>query len=432
MALLFCLLEIRELIAFNIFIAHVNHGVRGEEARSDQVFVEKVARDLDLPYYTIDVSMEQYGKERGITAEEAGRELRYGFFREIARKHGGGKIAVAHNLNDQAETLLMRIMRGSGIDGLRGMSFKYDDIIRPILGISREEIEEYIEEKKIETVLDKTNLQPIYTRNKVRLELIPYVENNFNPNIIETLWRMSRIFHTDVDFLDQYTEEKYSNLLIKDENHSIILDRNEFLKLHRAIQQRVIRNMILKINGSLQGIGEVHILAALKLFIGERTGKEIDLLNGLVARVSYDDIIIERSRDKGKKNYSYGLAIPGNLTILSRYYFETSIFDYDANLALDRERQVKYFDYNKLIGKLEIRNRRDGDRFAPYGMRGRKKLKDYFMDEKVPRELRDEIPLVVDGQNILWVVGYRTSELYKVTEETKKILAISYKPLYKS
>ena len=212
MALLYSLLYAKKhFLDFNIIVAHVNHGVRGEEASADQLFVEKVAKDLNLLHYSINVDMVQHGKEMGITAEEAGRELRYGFFRDILKNHGGGKIAVAHNKNDQAETLLMRIMRGTGIDGLKGMEYISDDIIRPILGISRDDIEKYITLNHIETVSDMTNFQAIYNRNKVRLELIPYIEENFNPNILNTLWRMSQISNIDSKFLEEYSQKKEDN-----------------------------------------------------------------------------------------------------------------------------------------------------------------------------------------------------------------------------
>ena len=173
MALLYALIEIRSVLDFNIIIAHVNHGVRGEDADSDQEFVRQKSIEMELPFYTINVDMNAYAKEQKISSEEAGRLLRYNFFREIIKEKGSGKIAVAHNKNDQAETLLLRIMRGTGIDGLKGMDFISGDIIRPLLNISRDEIEKYIENNKIDTVLDKTNLLPIYNRNKVRLELLP-------------------------------------------------------------------------------------------------------------------------------------------------------------------------------------------------------------------------------------------------------------------
>lgn len=429
MALLFCLLEIKETMDFNIYVAHVNHGVRGEEARKDQLFVEEMASKLGLPYYTKNVNMIEYGKERGITSEEAGRELRYGFFREILKSVGGGKIAVAHNMNDQAETLLMRFMRGTGIDGLKGMEFISGDIIRPILGIDRKEIEAYIEVNRIETVLDKTNLEPIYSRNKVRLELIPYMEKSFNPNLVNTLWRMSRVSAIDSKFLEEYSRRRFNIMVKKEDENSIILDGEKFIEEDRSIQQRIIRNGILKINGSLQGVTEAQTSFVLNLFFASDTGKEVHLSNNIIARISYGDLIIEKAKDKEEKKYFYELKAPGLNHLDMGYSFEVDIFHRDEGFTMYKGNNTRYFDLQKVKGSLGVRNRQDGDRLVPFGMKGTKKLKDYFIDEKVPKELRDSIPLIVDDENILWVVGYRTNELYKVTKDTKKILAISFKLL---
>lgn len=427
MALLYVLLDIRDSINFNIHMAHVNHGVRGNDARKDQLFVEEQAKKLSLPYYTKNVDMIAYGKKRGITSEEAGRELRYGFFREILKKQGGGKIAVAHNKNDQAETLIMRFMRGTGVDGLKGMEFIYKDIIRPILSIDRQEIEKYIENREIETVLDKTNLQPIYTRNKVRLELIPYIQENFNPNIVNTLWRMSRVSAIDSNFLEEYTEKKYNKLVKKEEENSIILDGGKLYSLDKSIQQRVIRNAIQKINGSFQGITEIQILSVLNLILKGKTGKGVNLINNIVARVNYDELIIEKDNKVDTDDYLYKFYYLGvvNLEELG-YSFNMEIIENRTKIEFEKSKYIKYFDLDKIKGDLSVRNRRAGDRFSPFGMKGTKKLKDYFIDEKVPKELRDKNPLIVDEKNILWVVGYRTNEKYRVTKDTKRILKISY------
>lgn len=426
MALLYVLLEIEE-IDFNIHIAHVNHGVRGKEALADEIFVEELAKKLNLPYYSIQVNMNQYAKDKGISSEEAGRKLRYGFFHEILRKIGGGKIAVAHNKNDQAETLLMRIFRGTGIDGLRGMDFISEDIIRPILNIHRAEIEKYLDDRNIETRLDKTNLEPIYNRNKVRLELIPYIEENFNPNIINTLWRTSRIATIDSDFLEKYTEKSYNNMMKKKGKHSIILNREDFLKEEQSIQQRIIRNSIIDINGSIQGITERHIISILELFIEGNTGKSINLVDNLIARTNYEEIIIEKKRDLEKKDYLYEIPIDDIIYIealglkITTEVIPANNIDYN-----NIDNFTKYFDFEKINGKLYIRNRKAGDRFTPYGMIGSKKIKDYFIDEKVSKDKRDEIPILIDKNNIIWVIGYRISDLYKITEGTKKVLRISF------
>ena len=274
MALLYALIEIRSVLDFNIIIAHVNHGVRGEDADSDQEFVRQKSIEMELPFYTINVDMNAYAKEEKISSEEAGRLLRYNFFREIIKEKRSGKIAVAHNKNDQAETLLLRIMRGTGIDGLKGMDFISGDIIRPLLNISRDEIEKYIENNKIDTVLDKTNLLPIYNRNKVRLELLPYMEENFNQNIIEALWRLSRSSKADVSYLEEITEKKYKLLMKYVSKHSIILDRALFCKEDLSLKFRLIRKCINKLEGNLQGISENHISALVKLFESNDTGKQ--------------------------------------------------------------------------------------------------------------------------------------------------------------
>lgn len=427
MALLYILLELQERIDFNILIAHVNHGVRGDDALGDQKFVEKQAKKLNIPYYTKNVDMVGYGKGKGITSEEAGRELRYGFFRDILKDAGGGKIAVAHNKNDQAETLIMRFIRGTGVDGLKGMEYIAGDIIRPILGINRKDIEEYIEKNNIEIVTDMTNFQPIYNRNKIRLELIPYIKENFNPNIIEAMWRMSEISAIDSDYLEKQTEEKYMDLVKSEGMGIVVLDANGFLDLHTSMSQRVLRNSVLRVGGSLQGISEAQISNAMYLIESKETGKEVHLSNNITIRTSYDEVIIEIRSEEGQEDYNYEFEYPGLVNLYKiGYYFNIEILSREKYFDEKKNVRTKYFDLDKINGNLRLRNRRNGDRFVPFGMKGSKKIKDYFIDEKIPKDLRDKIPLIVDKESILWVIGYRTDEKYRITDKTRNILKISY------
>ena len=277
MAMLYCLYRLKDQLHFKLIVAHVNHGVRGDLAKRDQDFVEGISRELGLDYYTTNVDMAAYGREHGMTAEEAGRLLRYGFFRDVLEDNGGGKIAVAHNKNDQAETVLHRIIRGTGLDGIRAMSMISGDIIRPLLNITREEIEAYIEDSNIPSVEDHTNLQTVYTRNRIRLELLPYLRDNFNPNIIDSLYRLSEIAQLDLQVLDGEMEKKY-NLLVKNRiNNSIIFRGEEFLKEDEGSARRLIRMAILDLLGDLNGFGEVHIQSATQLFFAGETGKSVDL-----------------------------------------------------------------------------------------------------------------------------------------------------------
>ena len=423
MALLMVLFGLQEELDFNIIVCHVNHGVR-DEASVDQDLVRKTAEKLGLKFHTINVDMVSYGKEKGITAEEAGRELRYGFFRDVLKGAGGGKIAVAHNKNDQAETLLQRIIRGTGIDGLRGMEFKVQNIIRPILNISREEIENYLHINKIEYVVDKTNLMPIYNRNKVRLELIPYIQENFNPNIIDTLWRTSQTSNIDSNYLEKISNESYDKIVKQENIYSIILDGPHFKKIHRSIQNRIIRIGILRLIQNIQGISQYHVTSIVDMFLDSRTGKQIDLPNGLIGRVSYDDLIIEKKKASNNNDYCYDLTLGNNV-------IEELGIEIDLKVVEKSEFKetfnTKFIDYDKIKGKLSLRNRKNGDRIAPLGMKGSKKIKDYFIDKKIPRAMRDEIPLLVDEDNIIWIVDYSLSELYKVRDSTKRILTMNYK-----
>lgn len=424
MALLYCLYEIQKDIDFNIVAAHVNHGVRGEDALADQRFTEDVCNNLGIPYYTINVDMNKYGIEKGITSEEAGRELRYGFFRKLLKDLGEGKIAVAHNKNDQAETLLMRIMRGTGIDGLKGMEFKSGDVIRPILNISRKDIEQFIEANNIKTVLDKTNLFPIYSRNKVRLELIPYIEKNFNPNIIEALWRLSQTSKLDVEFLENYCEERYKLMVKEVQENCIIIDSDLFNSQQKGIKQRLLRMFVLKLVGNLQGFTEQHIGSILDLFTRVETGKQINLPLGLIARVSYDELIIEKDNSVLQREFNYELKMGDNYFRDLNLKLKLSLIDNYDGLKWGKDK--KYFDLNKIRGKLYIRNRQVGDKFLPLGMGGSKKIKDYFIDKKIPRLERDKIPLLVNEEEIIWIVGHGISDRYKVDKDTTKILMIEY------
>ena len=431
MVLLHILLYVRERISFNLVVAHINHGVRGEEALKDEKFTEKVAKELGLDFFSTKADMVGLAKEKNISEEEAGREIRYGFFRELIKELGHGKIAVAHNRNDQAETLLMRIMRGTGIDGLAGMSFKSDDIIRPILDINRWEIEKYVEDNSIETVVDKTNLETIYSRNKVRLELIPYIKENFNPNIIDTLFRLSENAKLDSSFLEECSGKVYKSIS-KEKSASVVMKSDLFMEEDKAVKNRIIRKAIYNLIHTLQGIEEVHISSVVDLFNKGETGKRIDLPNNLLAKVSYNNLIIEKNINEDMaevcenkeetilqigQNYleEYNLEI--NLKIIDRKYINFK------NVSSN----VKFFDYDIMNEEIWIRTRNPGDRFAPIGMKGRKKIKDYFIDEKIPRDLRDEIPLLMCGENIIWVIGYRMSEDYKVKKETRNVLRVEYK-----
>lgn len=431
---LFHILRIlREKLDFTLHIAHINHGVRGKEALKDQLFVENLAREYKIPFYLKKADMDGYAREHNLSSEEAGREIRYDFFDEILRKIDGDKIAVGHNKSDQVETMLMRFFRGTGIDGLRGMEYKTGKVIRPMLNIDREDLENYLKEHNYKAMIDHTNLETIYNRNKIRLETIPYIEENFNPNFIDTIFRTSDNFKEDSDFLYKYTKKTYENMLKLDKEEEIILDKGKFQKEEKAIKSRIIRYSIEKLIGNLQGITQQHIIDTIDFINESKTGKSIDLLKEIKVILSYDDIIFSKKRIVDEKEYTYQLKERSNRIEELDIKIDLDIINIGDIEGFSKDKYIKYFDYEKIKGELSIRNRRAGDIFAPLGMKGRsKKIKDFFIDEKIPRDKRDKIPLLTDEENILWIIGHRVSEDCKVDSRTKKVLRVIYQGGYRN
>ncbi len=426
MAMIHCLYRLRSYFGFRLLVAHVNHGVRGEFAKRDQEFVEVVSKELGLQYYTTNVDMAAYGREHKMTSEEAGRLLRYGFFRDILEQNGGGRIAVAHNKNDQAETVLHRIIRGTGLDGIRAMSIKSGDIIRPLINITRGEIESFIEENSIDTVEDHTNLETVYTRNKIRLELLPYLRDNFNPNIIDSLYRLSEIAQSDLSILEREMEKKYNLVVKKSTNNSIIFKGDIFSKEDEGSGKRLIRMAIQNLLGDLNGFGEVHFQSVVDLFSSGITGKSLDIGRGLSAEVSYNDFIIQIAHvqmdklEEAKLRYGENRLKSWGIVIIVEKADES---------PEKKSRNEIHVDEDKIQGSLIIRQRRDGDRVSPVGMKGTKKIKDIFIDNKVPRKTRNITPIIADGKGIIWIPGQAVSRDYVADSGSRRILRIAIKSI---
>lgn len=426
--LLHVLKEIAKYKKYKLHIAHVNHGVRGEEADEDEEYVRKLAEVYGLPFYVKKADMNRYAKERNLSSEEAGREIRYSFFREILKTElKTGKIAVAHNKNDQAETVIMRVMRGTGIDGLKGMDFVNGDVVRPLLDVTRSEIEKYCEDHGLEPRVDRTNFENIYSRNKVRLELIPYIEDNFNSKITDALCRMSELARRDSDFLHRLAEREYGTTLVREKNDAVTLDNDKFKALDPAIRYRVARIAVLKLTGDIEGLEEKHLRILTEFSDMSKTGKSIDLLKGIKVKMTYGELSIEKSEKRSVIRYNYKVEVGESLKLkelgatLNSEVVEIGSFEGEA-----KETYSSCFDYDQISGDIFIRNRLPGDKVKFLGMNGRKKLKDYFIDEKVPQDERELTPLIeIDGE-IAWIVGYRSTEKARVTANTKRVLVLEY------
>lgn len=264
-ALLHILIKLQKQIQFNIVVAHINHMIRSD-AIEDQKYVEKYCKNNNIPFYVKQARVEKLAKEQKIGTEEAGRSLRYEFFNEILEKTKSNKIATAHTKNDNAETVLMNIIRGSGTKGLKGIEIIRDNkYIRPLLEISRTEIEEYCKKNNLEPRIDSTNMENIYTRNKIRNLLIPYIQKEFNPKIIETIDRLSSISKEENKYFENITKKVYEEISVEETKSEIVLDLKKFNTLETVIKNRIVLYTINRLFGSSSGIEKIHLQDIIKL-----------------------------------------------------------------------------------------------------------------------------------------------------------------------
>lgn len=432
--LLHILSELRDLLHIEVYAAHVNHCLRGESALKDEAYVKNLCKILNIKCFVKRVDINKISKERNISTEMAGREERYKFFEELKNENLLDKIAIAHNANDQAETLIMRALRGTGIEGLVGIKPVRDGFfIRPILILRRNEIEKYCENNDLNPRIDETNLEDIYSRNKIRLKAIPFIENNFNPDIVTTLNRLAYSCSKDVEFIQEEVEKRFPNLCIKEKNGITI--KEEAFDEKEALLTRIIKKALVEVSSKHNNFELKHIYDIIDLK-HKGTGKQINITNGIVALNEYGQIkikLINSQKIKENKvlnleNIKYELDKNQKVviedSILGKY--ELIVEDFKKGEKFSRDRFIKSFDYDK-ISNIDIRFRQNGDKIIPLGMKSSKKLKDIFINNKVPKEERDFIPLVLFNNEIAWVIGFNVSETFKVTNKTKKVIKITFK-----
>ena len=435
-----CLFDVLEELAYkegwHIHVVHVNHKFRPGAAEEDQAYVEKMCLDAGVDCRVYEYDCAAIAASQGISSEEAGRNARYEAFsrraKEIALENDVSmenvKIAVAHNYNDQAETVLIRIIRGAGTDGLAGMEYIRQNpdgsyTIRPLLDITREEIEKHCADRDLQPKTDQTNKQAIYTRNKVRLQLIPYIKEIFGTDITDGLNRLARIAREDSRLLKTMAETAMEDIIVTEEKEKVELDLNKLKKLDQAIMFRVIMKA-LKDTGLMQDMTAAHFAAAADLIFNGQPSKHLDLPEGYFLRTGYDTVVIGKSSGDADEDMMIKTRIRRE-EMLKRISMKVSIEAVGENPPV-KTRTRAIFDWDLLNrqyrGELEpsditLRTRKAGDWLSLGDGKGKKKLKEYFIDAKVPKEDRDWIPVIAAGSEILWVAGEFAR--YGVGEEKK-------------
>ena len=408
-----------------LVVVHVNHGIR-EEAAKDAEFVRNLCQLAGVEYHLFCEDIPSYAKERGIGTEEAGRQARYEAFEQIRVRFGNrGKIAVAHNRNDQAETMLFHLLRGSGVTGLSGIMPVREHIIRPLLCVERKEIENYLAQKGIKWCIDSTNEENTYTRNKLRNVVFPYVEKEVCEQSIRHVANAAEEMAQVRSFLEELTAEAEKTVLEKTEE-LVYIKRDAFLKQHEVIRKQLLLRALAYLVPSRKDFGAVHVKDILTLF-EKNSGKQIQLPYGLCAMREFDKIVIRVRVQDEVGQVRIPVTIPGRIEFEEGEIMEFSLLPAENYREIPQKKYTKWFDYGKIIHCLVLRNRQSGDYLTITEGGGRKTIKEYFIEEKVPRLERENKLLLADDKHILWVIGMRISEAYKVTEQTKTILQVTIK-----
>ncbi|MCR4901289.1 MAG: tRNA lysidine(34) synthetase TilS [Butyrivibrio sp.] len=421
---------------FKLVVVHVNHGLR-DDAAQDALYVKKLCKERNIEYYLHEADIKKIAKEKDMTEEEAGRYERYRVFENLSVKYDAGKIAIAHNLNDLAETMLYNMFRGSGLQGMVGIRSIRGKIIRPLLETSRKEIENYLEENDIDYCTDSTNLEDDHARNRIRHHILPYAVSQINEKSIEHLAKTAQ----SLDKANEYIKAQAQNAM--DECAEVDLQKDEikinvevFNTLPDILKENIILMAMEKLTPHRKDITSTHIYSIIGLCLDSRGTKKLNLPYDLIAQRIYGMLFINKNiqnvseysendtyllLDKTGKVFKEYLEIDGKFTVTVN---KTGTFDME-NIPMGA--YTKMFDYDKIQTSLVFRHRKKGDYLMTGN--GRQSLGKYMINEKIPSAKRDEIYVLADGDHILWIPGFRISSFYKVDNNTKTVLDIKIEDL---
>ncbi len=424
--LLDALCKLRETLKIKVAAAHLNHMIRGVEADSDEAYAAELCTRLGVPFYAERVNVPKLAEERGISEELAGRYARYDFFEKICSTGGYNKVATAHNKNDRAETVLMRVLRGTGIDGLCSIKYTRDNIIRPLLDVERADIEGYCRENSLDFCTDSTNLASEYTRNKVRNELLPMLEKSFNPSIIDSLCTLADNSAEDSEFLNGYASRLYARINSPmPKRKPTVLDIKSLKMVGESIQTRLLRIAISEVMGSDYKAERTHI-EAIRGLLDKETGASATLPKNLTVSVKYGWLEFVKRADNQEECEDKPFCFEIEVEDEERLEAYDITFEVTNEISKPQKNQM-IIDYDALCGRrLFVRNRRDGDRINIFKDGKTRKLKNYWIDKKVPREERGRIPLLCTEDEVIAIIGDRVAEKYKITDSTKRGLVITY------
>lgn len=411
--LFFVLLGLRDEYDLTIYALHVNHCIRGEDADGDQAYVEELCRQFEVPVRTLKIDVPALARESGRGLEEEARLARYQAFEDYAKELDNDghetKIVIAHNADDNAETVLFHMVRGSGLDGMCGIAPKRGRIIRPLLEVPKKEIMELLEENQIDYCIDETNSDVNYDRNKIRHNIIPEFQD-INPKALTHITEMTNRLTEVAEYI---SIEAHGLLQIAKEDGDKLRKRT-IATAPRVIASQALKDYLSRFMPQQKDVSATHIETILGL-LNEDGERQVKLPYKKTLIISYETIYVVE--DEG------GEAESGE-PLESDFSFRE--FDYEQGVKYPTDTYTKWFDCDRITDNVVIRTRAEGDYLTIDAVGNHKSIQDYFVDAKIPRHLRDTIPLVCDGSHVMWVVGYRISEFYKISNDTTRVLEIVY------
>ncbi len=420
-----CLLEIlfklRAELGISLIVAHLNHGLRPQEDKRESRFVATLAKKLDLPYvYERAYSL---AKRRGASLEEKARSVRYEFLERALAEHDAQRVALGHNMNDQAETVLMNFLRGSGPMGLSGMPpVREHRFIRPLIRIRRDEIQTYLKEHDLPFMIDSSNLERRHLRNRIRLDLMPDLLA-YQPRLIQHLGDLASLCREEHQFIEEQARKKLEKLRLASSKRTVELSIDGLKDLASPLQYCVVRQAIEQVKGNPRRVDIRHIRAVIDLLDNPKPQLQVRLPEKLVVTKIYGRLRVSIGELKWAGYYAHRIEHTGKFKLPE--IDREILFEERPKTAFPGRSvslQEAFVDLEKIKWPLVVRNFRAGDKFMPLGVGGFKKVKDIFIDNKIPSEERTRIPIVKSGDDIMWVCGVRLDDRYRVTEETRRIL----------
>ncbi len=432
--LLYVLCELAPSLSFKLSAVHVNHCLRGEAAAADEAFVKDLCENLQIPLKLYAADVRQLSKDSGRSLEEAGRDFRYQCFDAALTEAVADRIAVAHHRDDVCETVLMNLCRGSGIRGLAGIPAVNGRVIRPLIEVSRSEIEAFAAARQLAYCRDVTNEDRTYTRNRFRLDILPYLTEHINEEASRHIADAAQDAAQISDYLGAEAD-RLSLTMVQRRDGKMKIKAADLLKLPRILQAELVLKLLGEAAGSRRDISRNHVDAVLRL-AGRQTGRRADLPYGLCVARDYEDLLIYKKETIAEDTAAdeICLSAPCSLTVplsgteipcrMGLFMVSMAVYAADKKGQIPKKRYTKWFDYDRMSHGLTLRKRRNGD-FLRLSDGGRKKLNRFLIDEKVSRSNRDQLLLLADGDHILWIPALdRISDDLKITDQTTHILEI--------